>query len=82
MVKCELKILILNRLQKQIDKTFLKAEKQRLRAEKRQRKAEFKEIKKQLKLQKKHLQWNGVHVMELVSQPPQDSKGLKHASAT
>lgn len=70
------------RLQKQIDKTFLKAEKQRLRAEKRQRKAEFKEIKKQLKLQKKHLQWNGVHVMELVSQPPQDSKGLKHASAT
>ncbi|XP_051894314.1 NBR1 autophagy cargo receptor a isoform X2 [Pristis pectinata] len=70
------------RLQKQIDKTFLKAEKQRLRAEKRQRKAEFKEIKKQLKLQKKHLQWNGVHVMEQLSQPIQEPKGPKHATST
>ncbi|XP_072927653.1 NBR1 autophagy cargo receptor a isoform X3 [Hemitrygon akajei] len=68
------------RLQKQIDKTFLKAEKQRLRAEKRQRKAEFKEIKKQLKLQKKHLQWNGVHVMEQLSEPIQGPKGLQNTS--
>ncbi|XP_072105127.1 NBR1 autophagy cargo receptor a isoform X1 [Mobula birostris] len=68
------------RLQKQIDKTFLKAEKQRLRAEKRQRKAEFKEIKKQLKLQKKHLQWNGVHVMEQLSEPIRGPKGLQNTS--
>ncbi|XP_069763447.1 NBR1 autophagy cargo receptor a isoform X2 [Narcine bancroftii] len=69
------------RLQKQIDKTFLKAEKQRLRTEKRQRKAEFKEIKKQLKLQKKHLQWNDVPVMEQLSQSMQEPKGLQHASS-
>ncbi|XP_067825033.1 NBR1 autophagy cargo receptor a isoform X2 [Heptranchias perlo] len=68
------------RLQKQIDKTFLKAEKQRLRTEKRQRKAEFKEIKKQLKLQKKHLQWNGVHVMEHLNQPIQEPKGVQRTS--
>uniref|UniRef100_UPI00398E8A87 NBR1 autophagy cargo receptor a isoform X2 n=1 Tax=Pristiophorus japonicus TaxID=55135 RepID=UPI00398E8A87 len=68
------------RLQKQIDKTFLKTEKQRLRAEKRQRKAEFKEIKKQLKLQKKHLQWNGVHVMEHLNQPIHEPKGVQGSS--
>ncbi|XP_072343372.1 NBR1 autophagy cargo receptor a isoform X2 [Scyliorhinus torazame] len=70
------------RLQKQIDKTFLKAEKQRLRSEKRQRKAEFKEIKKQLKLQKKHLQWNGVHLVEHLNEPIQEHKGVQRTSST
>ncbi|XP_041029238.1 NBR1 autophagy cargo receptor a isoform X4 [Carcharodon carcharias] len=69
------------RLQKQIDKTFLKAEKQRLRSEKLQRKAEFKEIKKQLKLQKKHLQWNGVPLAEQLNQPIQEHKGVQHTLA-
>ncbi|XP_078385849.1 NBR1 autophagy cargo receptor a isoform X3 [Cetorhinus maximus] len=69
------------RLQKQIDKTFLKAEKQRLRSEKLQRKAEFKEIKKQLKLQKKHLQWNGVPLAEHLNQPIQEHKGVQHTLA-
>ncbi|XP_038634481.1 NBR1 autophagy cargo receptor a isoform X4 [Scyliorhinus canicula] len=70
------------RLQKQIDKTFLKAEKQRLRSEKRQRRAEFKEIKKQLKLQKKHLQWNGVHLVEHLNEPIQEHKGVQRTSST
>uniref|UniRef100_H3A7X0 Next to BRCA1 gene 1 protein n=1 Tax=Latimeria chalumnae TaxID=7897 RepID=H3A7X0_LATCH len=52
------------RLQKQIDKSLFKAEKQRLRAEKRQRKAEFKEIKKQLKLHKKIHLWNTAQEVE------------------
>ncbi|XP_072417663.1 NBR1 autophagy cargo receptor a isoform X2 [Chiloscyllium punctatum] len=69
------------RLQRQIDKTFWKAEKQRLRTEKRQRKAEFKEIKKQLKLQKKHLQWNGVHPGEHLNQPTQEPKRVQRVSA-
>ncbi|XP_078080108.1 NBR1 autophagy cargo receptor a isoform X2 [Mustelus asterias] len=69
------------RLQKQIDKTFLKAEKQRLRTEKKQRKAEFKEIKKQLKLQKKHLQWNGVHLVEHLNEPIQEHKGVQRTSS-
>ncbi|XP_048416441.1 NBR1 autophagy cargo receptor a isoform X3 [Stegostoma tigrinum] len=65
------------RLQRQIDKTFWKAEKQRLRTEKRQRKAEFKEIKKQLKLQKKHLQWNGVHLGEHSNPPIHEPKRVQ-----
>ncbi|NWJ10799.1 NBR1 protein, partial [Crypturellus undulatus] len=57
------------RLQKQIDKRFLKAEKQRLRAEKKQRKAEVRELKKQLKLHRKIHLWNSVNVLE-TSGPP------------
>lgn len=49
------------RLQKQVDKNFVKAEKQRLRAEKKQRKAEVKELKKQLKLHRKIHLWNSIH---------------------
>ncbi|CAI5789795.1 to BRCA1 gene 1 isoform X2 [Podarcis lilfordi] len=52
------------RLQKQMDKRFLKAEKQRLRAEKKQRKAEVRELKKQLKLHRKIHLWNSVHALE------------------
>ncbi|NXR18608.1 NBR1 protein, partial [Cinclus mexicanus] len=52
------------RLQKQMDKRFLKAEKQRLRAEKKQRKAEVRELKRQLKLHRKIHLWNSVHVLE------------------
>ncbi|XP_053555563.1 next to BRCA1 gene 1 protein isoform X2 [Bombina bombina] len=48
------------RFQKQMDKTFLKAEKQRLRAEKKQRKAEVKELKKQLKLHRKIYSWSSL----------------------
>ncbi|NXF80425.1 NBR1 protein, partial [Sclerurus mexicanus] len=57
------------RLQKQMDKRFLKAEKQRLRAEKKQRKAEVRELKKQLKLHRKIHLWNSVHVLETSSSP-------------
>lgn len=52
------------RLQKQVDKNFLKAEKQRLRAEKKQRKAEVKELKKQLKLRRKIHLWNSIHGLQ------------------
>ncbi|XP_066484375.1 next to BRCA1 gene 1 protein isoform X2 [Tiliqua scincoides] len=52
------------RLQKQMDKRFLKAEKQRLRAEKKQRKAEVRELKKQLKLHRKIHLWNSVHTLD------------------
>ncbi|XP_020651700.3 next to BRCA1 gene 1 protein isoform X1 [Pogona vitticeps] len=52
------------RLQKQMDKRFLKAEKQRLRAEKKQRKAEVRELKKQLKLHRKIHLWNSVHALD------------------
>uniref|UniRef100_A0A8C8A6L3 Next to BRCA1 gene 1 protein n=1 Tax=Otus sunia TaxID=257818 RepID=A0A8C8A6L3_9STRI len=57
------------RLQKQMDKRFLKAEKQRLRAEKKQRKAEVRELKKQLKLHRKIHLWNSVHVLETSGSP-------------
>ncbi|XP_009876705.1 PREDICTED: next to BRCA1 gene 1 protein [Apaloderma vittatum] len=57
------------RLQKQMDKKFLKAEKQRLRAEKKQRKAEVRELKKQLKLHRKIHLWNSVHVLEASGSP-------------
>ncbi|NXQ09090.1 NBR1 protein, partial [Vidua macroura] len=57
------------RLQKQMDKRFLKAEKQRLRAEKKQRKAEVRELKKQLKLHRKINLWNSVHVLETNGSP-------------
>uniref|UniRef100_I3LWS6 Next to BRCA1 gene 1 protein n=1 Tax=Ictidomys tridecemlineatus TaxID=43179 RepID=I3LWS6_ICTTR len=59
------------RLQKQVDKNFLKAEKQRLRAEKKQRKAEVKELKKQLKLHRKIHLWNSIHGL----QSPKSSLG-------
>ncbi|KAL1778434.1 next to BRCA1 protein 1 protein isoform X1 [Sigmodon hispidus] len=52
------------RLQKQVDKNFVKAEKQRLRAEKKQRKAEVKELKKQLKLHRKLHLWNSIHGLQ------------------
>ncbi|XP_077169218.1 next to BRCA1 gene 1 protein [Paroedura picta] len=54
------------RLQKQVDKRFLKAEKQRLRAEKKQRKAEVRELKRQLKLHRKIHLWNSVHALDSV----------------
>lgn len=59
------------RLQKQVDKNFVKAEKQRLRAEKKQRKAEVKELKKQLKLHRKIHLWNSIHGL----QSPKSSLG-------
>ncbi|NXI48114.1 NBR1 protein, partial [Galbula dea] len=65
------------RLQKQMDKRFLKAEKQRLRAEKKQRKAEVRELKKQLKLHRKINLWNSVHVLETNGSPALKSEGLQ-----
>ncbi|KFZ46910.1 Next to BRCA1 1, partial [Antrostomus carolinensis] len=66
------------RLQKQMDKRFLKAEKQRLRAEKKQRKAEVRELKKQLKLHRKIHLWNSVHVLETSVSPALKSESLQH----
>ncbi|GAB1296877.1 Next to BRCA1 gene 1 protein [Apodemus speciosus] len=57
------------RLQKQVDKSFVKAEKQRLRAEKKQRKAEVKELKKQLKLHRKIHLWNSIHALQSPKSP-------------
>ncbi|XP_074892755.1 next to BRCA1 gene 1 protein isoform X4 [Buteo buteo] len=65
------------RLQKQMDKRFLKAEKQRLRAEKKQRKAEVRELKKQLKLHRKINLWNSVHVLETNGSPALKSESLQ-----
>ncbi|XP_068274910.1 next to BRCA1 gene 1 protein isoform X6 [Nyctibius grandis] len=65
------------RLQKQMDKRFLKAEKQRLRAEKKQRKAEVRELKKQLKLHRKIHLWNSVHVLESSGSPALKSESLQ-----
>ncbi|XP_025056508.1 next to BRCA1 gene 1 protein isoform X5 [Alligator sinensis] len=65
------------RLQKQMDKRFLKAEKQRLRAEKKQRKAEVRELKKQLKLHRKIHLWNSVHALETPSSPAVKPESLK-----
>ncbi|KFQ80713.1 Next to BRCA1 1 [Phaethon lepturus] len=65
------------RLQKQMDKRFLKAEKQRLRAEKKQRKAEVRELKKQLKLHRKIHMWNSVHVLETSGSPTLKSESLQ-----
>ncbi|KAM6238604.1 next to BRCA1 gene 1 protein [Porphyrio hochstetteri] len=65
------------RLQKQMDKRFLKAEKQRLRAEKKQRKAEVRELKKQLKLHRKIHLWNSVHVLETSSSPTLKPESLQ-----
>ncbi|KAB1264877.1 Next to BRCA1 gene 1 protein [Camelus dromedarius] len=58
-----------SRLQKQVDKNFLKAEKQRLRAEKKQRKAEVKELKKQLKLHRKIHLWNSINGLQSPRSP-------------
>ncbi|NXK49296.1 NBR1 protein, partial [Chauna torquata] len=68
------------RLQKQMDKRFLKAEKQRLRAEKKQRKAEVRELKKQLKLHRKIHLWNSVHVLETSGSPTLKSESLQHST--
>ncbi|KAM9255027.1 next to BRCA1 gene 1 protein isoform 2-T2 [Cariama cristata] len=65
------------RLQKQMDKRFLKAEKQRLRAEKKQRKAEVRELKKQLKLHRKINLWNSIHVLETSGSPTLKSESLQ-----
>ncbi|KGL83700.1 Next to BRCA1 1, partial [Tinamus guttatus] len=65
------------RLQKQMDKRFLKAEKQRLRAEKKQRKAEVRELKKQLKLHRKIHLWNSVNVLETSGSPILKSESLQ-----
>ncbi|NWX64438.1 NBR1 protein, partial [Promerops cafer] len=65
------------RLQKQMDKRFLKAEKQRLRAEKKQRKAEVRELKKQLKLHRKIHLWNSSHVLETNGSPPLKSESVQ-----
>ncbi|NXL86947.1 NBR1 protein, partial [Alectura lathami] len=67
-------------LQKQMDKRFLKAEKQRLRAEKKQRKAEVRELKKQLKLHRKIHLWNSVHVLEATGSPALKSESLQHST--
>ncbi|XP_072260123.1 next to BRCA1 gene 1 protein isoform X2 [Pyxicephalus adspersus] len=48
------------KLQKQMHKTFLKAEKKRLRAEKKQRKAEMRELEKQLKLHRRFHRWHSL----------------------
>ncbi|NXK73662.1 NBR1 protein, partial [Amazona guildingii] len=68
------------RLQKQMDKRFLKAEKQRLRAEKKQRKAEVRELKKQLKLHRKIHLWNSVHVLETSGSATLKSESLQHST--
>ncbi|NWT30592.1 NBR1 protein, partial [Cardinalis cardinalis] len=65
------------RLQKQMDKRFLKAEKQRLRAEKKQRKAEVRELKKQLKLHRKIHLWNSIHVLETNGSPALKSESVQ-----
>uniref|UniRef100_A0A8B9GJI5 Next to BRCA1 gene 1 protein n=1 Tax=Amazona collaria TaxID=241587 RepID=A0A8B9GJI5_9PSIT len=65
------------RLQKQMDKRFLKAEKQRLRAEKKQRKAEVRELKKQLKLHRKIHLWNSVHILETSGSATLKSESLQ-----
>ncbi|NXX65213.1 NBR1 protein, partial [Spizella passerina] len=65
------------RLQKQMDKRFLKAEKQRLRAEKKQRKAEVRELKKQLKLHRKIHLWNSIHVLETNGSPALKSENVQ-----
>ncbi|XP_068068358.1 next to BRCA1 gene 1 protein isoform X6 [Anomalospiza imberbis] len=65
------------RLQKQMDKRFLKAEKQRLRAEKKQRKAEVRELKKQLKLHRKIHLWNSIHVLETNGSPTLKSESVQ-----
>ncbi|KFO93420.1 Next to BRCA1 1, partial [Buceros rhinoceros silvestris] len=65
------------RLQKQMDKRFLKAEKQRLRAEKKQRKAEVRELKRQLKLHRKIHLWNSVHVLETSGSPTLKPESLQ-----
>ncbi|XP_054848576.1 next to BRCA1 gene 1 protein isoform X2 [Eublepharis macularius] len=65
------------RLQKQVDKRFLKAEKQRLRAEKKQRKAEVRELKKQLKLHRKIHLWNSVHALDSIGLTAARSESLQ-----
>nr|XP_056719270.1 next to BRCA1 gene 1 protein [Euleptes europaea] len=65
------------RLQKQVDKRFLKAEKQRLRAEKKQRKAEVRELKKQLKLHRKIHLWHSVHTLDSVGLTAARSESLQ-----
>ncbi|NXS87955.1 NBR1 protein, partial [Erpornis zantholeuca] len=65
------------RLQKQMDKRFLKAEKQRLRAEKKQRKAEVRELKRQLKLHRKIHLWNSIHVLETNGSPTLKSESFQ-----
>lgn len=66
------------RLQKQVDKNFVKAEKQRLRAEKKQRKAEVKELKKQLKLHRKIHLWNSIHGLQNPKSPLGQPESLLH----
>ncbi|XP_004633861.1 next to BRCA1 gene 1 protein isoform X2 [Octodon degus] len=68
------------RLQKQVDKNFLKAEKQRLRAEKKQRKAEVKELKKQLKLHRKIHLWSSIHGLQSPKSPPGRPESLLQPS--
>ncbi|MBN3308681.1 NBR1 protein, partial [Amia calva] len=51
-------VVVEQRFQKRMDRSFRKAEKQRLKAEKRQLKAEVKEIKKQLRMERRSLQWS------------------------
>ncbi|XP_060059411.1 LOW QUALITY PROTEIN: next to BRCA1 gene 1 protein [Erinaceus europaeus] len=68
------------RLQKQVDKNFLKAEKQRLRAEKKQHKAEVKELKKQLKLHRKIHLWNSIHGLQSPKSPLGRPESLLHSN--
>ncbi|XP_008853748.1 next to BRCA1 gene 1 protein isoform X2 [Nannospalax galili] len=69
------------RLQKQVDKNFVKAEKQRLRAEKKQRKAEVKELKKQLKLHRKIHLWNSIHGFQSPKSPLGRPESLLQSNA-
>ncbi|XP_036051540.1 next to BRCA1 gene 1 protein isoform X3 [Onychomys torridus] len=68
------------RIQKQVDKNFVKAEKQRLRAEKKQRKAEVKELKKQLKLHRKVHLWNSIHGLQSPRPPLSRPESLLRSS--
>lgn len=70
-----------HRIQKQVDKNFVKAEKQRLRAEKKQRKAEVKELKKQLKLHRKIHLWNSIHGLQSPRSPLGRPESLLQSNA-
>ncbi|XP_026576741.1 next to BRCA1 gene 1 protein isoform X3 [Pseudonaja textilis] len=68
------------RFQKQMDKHFLKAEKQRLRGEKQQRKAETQELQKQLKLHQKFKLWDSVRALDHTSLAVTKSESLQSST--
>uniref|UniRef100_A0A8C6XIR3 NBR1 autophagy cargo receptor n=1 Tax=Naja naja TaxID=35670 RepID=A0A8C6XIR3_NAJNA len=65
------------RFQKQMDKHFLKAEKQHLQGEKKQCKAEDPELQKQLKLHQKFKLWNSVHAVDQTGLTATKSESLQ-----